>query len=55
MKGESWMFAITFKLNHTTGMNKRKPSKAFHNNRDKNWLAEHLTCFFPGNLKCTAM
>lgn len=55
MKGERWMLGITFKLNHTTSMNKTKSSKAFHDNRDSNWLAEHLTCFFPADLKCTAM
>lgn len=45
MKGEGWMLGITFKLNHTTDMTKRKPPKAFHNNRDSNWLAEHLAYF----------
>lgn len=51
------MLGITFKLNHTTGMNKRKPSKAFHNNKDSNWLAEHLTVFFPSRFEvhCNVM
>lgn len=49
------MLGITFKLNHTAGMNKRKPPKAFHNNGDSNWLAEHLTCFSTPDSKCTVM
>lgn len=49
------MLGITFKLNHTTCMNKRKPPKVFHNNRDSDWLAEHLTCFSTVDLKCTVM
>lgn len=49
------MHGISFKLNHTTGMNKRKPSKVFHNNGDSNWLAEYLTCFSTADLKSNVL
>lgn len=48
------MFGLTFKLNHTADMNRRRPPKVFCNDREGNQLAQHLTCFSIEALICAA-